>query len=842
MQGAARIRIELMTKPWLLLVRIIAIAAAALILICSPKKRQKQSREFEAHSKAIEEQGPEVTQEAGRAADEAQRPLVEPELRQHDTGPTGAEQQHNTSEEIGTHHSAAQLLSAEEESKSGEEESQQDSGKQHQVEECQAAEGAQPVTAGRSQPKEAESSHIAAQAQQAARQESKSPEAERPGEGMAWRRITDEELVEPPAKAKRPEPGKRGGRPRSGAKAEEKMVGQPTEPRRQKPEIICWKRERQWIPVVELPEELFESRNLVVVQNGLRLIQDESNEGCWQLREAYGQVLVRWEEDELARETKVALGEERYLLFKLSGRDQNQGRRVKSPSSGWYLVMVPDNWERDDTDSGPAPVAPEPVSLAGYKAHYFQLDRDGGGKIALRAPTGEPFVIESKAPQFELVGNRLYDASESVGPLFGERSPAIRALDTLTWKDVRTIVVGEEGSKRGRWRKAFSPTLGQIQQPLPLEVAARQGGWYFLRFYDTNDDLVESLDFRFLCALKEIRIHQPPPVPSEDGHSPVQVEFLHEPRCAVRPVDGPAHIQIERQDDKTILTIPPDPACDESHWLVGPEAGPQVQVTILVERLWWTVGEEHNAPTQWRDKPFALTRDDFAATSTRALWIRLPKARWVDKVFVGFDRTRARPYPVKVADSAVAIPLRDFSDCQEIGGIGIIPLMLWIVPEGAPSYQSALCELRIKLHCKSCCFETLSEQDIYSHIKSYHLGNFFRPLTYEELSRRISSLPYKIYQCSYCKYYVESNDFNNPTSAICKHIEKYCTKAPRGMGPSQIWFRVIYDPDEIRQNVIHSLPHVYKCLSCGYVFENPTDDQMISHLIERHRNILFERL
>jgi len=217
---------------------------------------------------------------------------------------------------------------------------------------------------------------------------------------------------------------------------------------------------------------------------------------------------------------------------------------------------------------------------------------------------------------------------------------------------------------------------GQIEQDLPCELGARKGGWYFLRFYDTNDDLVESLDFRFLCALKEIRVYQPSPLPSESGHKPVRVEFLHEPGCSVQPVDSPTNIQIEHQDDKTTLTIPPDPAYDETRWLVGPSGGPQVEVTILVERIWWGIGEEHNAPSEWKDQLFTPSRDDFAATSTKALWLRLPRRRWVDKVLVGFEQAKARSYSVKVADRIVAIPLRDFGDFQEVRGIGIVPLML----------------------------------------------------------------------------------------------------------------------------------------------------------------------
>lgn len=151
------------------------------------------------------------------------------------------------------------------------------------------------------------------------------------------------------------------------------------------------------------------------------------------------------------------------------------------------------------------------------------------------------------------------------------------------------------------------------------------------------------------------------------GHKPVCVEFLHETNCMVQPVSSLANIQIERQGDKTILTIPPNPACDESRWLVSPAGGPGVEVTINVQRSWWCVGEENTPPSEWQDRPVVLCREGFQATSSKALWLRLPKRRWVDKVLVGFERSKARAYDVKVTEKTVTVPLREFGDCAEVG-------------------------------------------------------------------------------------------------------------------------------------------------------------------------------
>ncbi|MGI0025751.1 MAG: hypothetical protein ACREA4_11495, partial [Nitrososphaera sp.] len=295
----------------------------------------------------------------------------------------------------------------------------------------------------------------------------------RPKTEKAKQKSEEGEHLKEDAGRKRLDPIERGGRPRIVIPISEKQKVQEAESRCLKPEIVCWKREHRWVLAVEMPENLLANSSLVIRQNeALPLAKDEVNEGCWRLEQACGRVVIHWNEDEIVRETEIMLGEENYLLFKLSGLNQNQGRRVKSPSSGSYLVVVAENRERDDSLSGPPPVAPESVSMDGYRGHFFILEEHSDRKIAFRTLEGKLVLIEPEAPRFELVGTRLNDASEDKGPLFGERPPQIRTLDNQAWKDIRTIVVGEEGTGKRRWRTQFSPIPGVVEQELPPEVMA----------------------------------------------------------------------------------------------------------------------------------------------------------------------------------------------------------------------------------------------------------------------------------------------------------------------------------------------------------------------------------
>ena len=621
-----------------ILVLIAATAAVAVYAMISSRKRQQAQRrlEEETQRKAEEERLRCEVEEMQRKAEEERR------RREAEEAQRKAEEERQRRE-------------AEEAQRKAEEER-----RRHEVEEAQ---------------RKAEEE----------RQRREAEEAQRKTEEDRQRREAEEAQRRAEKEHRRPVED-RGGRPRILPTESKEQVTREPKLHQPKPEIVCWQRERRWILTVEVPEDLWEKSELVVHQNASPLAQDE-REGHWRLDQVCGQVTVHWNEDEAPQEAKITLGEENYLLFKLSGQDWKQGRRVKSPSSGSYLVVVPESWERDENLSGSPTASPEPVSVEGCQGHFFDLEKGGDKRIAFRTSEGRSIPIESRAARFELVGNQLSDASEGIGPLFGKSPPRIRTLHDRPWTDIGTIVIGEEGSGRGRWRKSFSPALEGREQNLPAEAAPRKDGWYFLRIYDTDDGPpAESLDFRYVCALREIKIFQPSPFPSEGEHESVYVEFRHEPGFVIQPADDLARsIQVESKNNKTTLTVPPESVYDETRWLVGSEGKLQVQVAALVERLWWAVGQEGNPPFEWGDKLLTLACDDFVATSKKALWLRLPRKRWTDRVFVGFEQSRARPYAVKVTEKETSVPLRDFGDCQEMRDRDRDQFLnIWIERDGEP--------------------------------------------------------------------------------------------------------------------------------------------------------------
>jgi len=601
-----------------------------------------------------------------------------------------------------------------------------------------------------------------------------------------------------------------------------------------KPEIVCWKRERQWIIAVEVPEDFGDSLNLEVYQNESPLTKDIYNEGSWLLQHAFGKVNI-YADDVM----EINLGENTndHLLFKLFGQNQNQGRRVTYPSHGSYLVVVPEKWERDEIQSGQG--FPEAVLLSGYLGHFFDIEKDRDKMIAFLTPEGRSVLIKPKAALIELIGTTISDASEKMGTLFIENPPRIRVLNKQGWKDVGAIVVGEEGSGIGKWRVVFAPNQELLEQTLPSEIMNRKGGWYFLRFYDMNDDLVESYDFRFIRDLKGIVIPKLSFLPSENGYKTVSVELIHSQNCKIKPVEIYTGIEIERKNKKTILSIPPEPVYDRTFWFIGNGPDPQTKVNILVERIWWSISEESTIPSEWNDMPVTISRDVFAATSKSAIWIRFPKPRWIENVNVGFEQLKSRKYPLKVNDAKIIIPLRDFGDSQEMQEIGIKPFYLWVNFEGI-NYTITLFELTIKARCKFCTFDSSTLTEMFDHVISAHIDMIFQSLTYKEMRALIPSLPPGIYKCHYCPKIVRSDDPINPTSAIINHIEEKHRNESIGMGPVSIKFDTISNIEEIRQKVITDLQHIHKCVLCGNHLEEPTLKNMKRHLFEMHLSEICE--
>ncbi len=636
-------------------------------------------------------------------------------------------------------------------------------------------------------------------------------------------------------RARRISPEKRGGRPR-GPSPDAQLAERP-QSWVARPELVCWKRGQEWVVGVELPDEISYGGSVNVFQVDISLVRDRLQDNCYPLASLIDDVTIYVAKPGLDTVLDVPVDGGRPLLFKLRGKTLNQGRKVKQASSGVYLVIAPETWERDEQKAGRAPIAPEPVSIKGYRAHFFDLNESAHLQVALQNDQRETVVVGSGGPRFYPVGQSLPDATENMGPLFGGVPPRIGIIGK--WEDVGTIVIGEEGRGRRRWRRGFKPIPEQSEQELPEDLRARRCGWYFLRFYDRDDNLIDSFDFRFAPGLQDIRIPACEPSPGPDGYRSVMVEVVHEPDYAVQPASsGCPDVEIKPDKNGTTILIPPKPDCDRIRLLILPGTGHgrPVEADVLLERVWWAVGNEYAAPAVWGDRPVSISFGDLVATSDRALWLLMPTQRWAKGVRVGFEGAELRTCNIRTVDRTVCIPLRELSGLSDKPPETKVSLQVRVEREGS-SYTIQPCVILASFECCQCGFICPSQREILSHVELCHLEQLMKPLTYDELRQRDPSLP-QILKCGYCGFYASESEYSYPTNAIEVHIEQDCKNAIREHGKAIVRLSSI-NLEEIRGKIIPELPLIFKCKFCGRDIKGHSGPNLMEHLIKQHKDKLY---
>ena len=601
----------------------------------------------------------------------------------------------------------------------------------------------------------------------------------------------------------------------------------------EKPEIICWKRERTWVLSVELPESVLERPSLSVRQNDKDLRKDELRNDSWQLINTKEIVTVSWGEDEEQSHYDLETGMNNYILFKLNA--SNRGCNVRTYSYGQYLAIVPNGWRRDENVSGSPPATPEPVSVDGYQAHFFFIEKGTKSKIAFFLPNGISYLIRPNNYEIELIGKSIEDAGEGMGRLFIDEPPKIHFLSMQALKQIKKVVVGEEGSNRSKWRAQLNVAEDDGEnQSLAPALVERGMGWFFLRFYDEKDDLVDSLDFRFIPSMRNIRIVQCP-TPSENGHMPVTVEFDHDTRCKVQPIENSEScFELRRESEKTIIVIPPDPKYDKTLWLISTVvASSTVRVDVLVERFWWCLSEESKQEKNWQANLIPLDLNDFRAISKRSFIFKLPRARWTDAVMIGFTRDSVKKYEVMVKEDRIVIPLRHFGDDQALRNIGKQRIRAWVKHQD-DCYEVAIGELSVSLSCGFCDFDAPDEEIILDHVRSEHMNENFTSLTYEELCRLKPDLPDHIYVCRDCGYFNRSDECNC-TSDMTHHYD-HCPQKPPGKGAG---FHIVTDIKEIEQTLKINLPRIHRCMHCQELIEDNGEEKLFDHLVQKHDSSIY---
>ena len=326
--------------------------------------------------------------------------------------------------------------------------------------------------------------------------------------------------------------------------------------------------------------------------------------------------------------------EHKFVVFKMRKDWQGEGQRVKTLSSGEYIVFAHESCGKR---IGTPPTEPGQCRYPDFTAHFFFLSEDSEMNDRFKNCS-----LPSSTKRFSLKRKSIADDSD-LGELFGDDAPQL--IDAEEWQGTSWIVVGRENG--GKALAKFRPEEKTIHpKEIPLaEVLGERSGWFFVRIYDAKVKLLDSFDFRRAKGLKNIFINnQPlgevaPIVPAENGHTKTIVQFGG--NLSVHPKNDSNGI-CEEPEKENAFAVLPHPDNDGTKWVLG-SGEDCVEAEILLPRIWWKFIEEKGKEGDWRDTPIEMEREKFRGAENEKIRIRLPLS--IPEIVVGFNDLNSTDNP-----------------------------------------------------------------------------------------------------------------------------------------------------------------------------------------------------
>ena len=346
---------------------------------------------------------------------------------------------------------------------------------------------------------------------------------------------------------------------------------------------------------------------------------------------------------------KLPLFDDNPMIFKAGHDWQRDARQVRGISSGYYVVIAPNDWRR----TGAEPVEYDPCTDPDYNAHYFHVQK---GESAPDVGGFQGKALALTRSGFELIGDTVFDDSED-GELFVGTPPDLCPTSGVAWARV-----GPEEPRAG-WRGTnFEPSQRTV-----ADVLSDRQGRFYVRVYDAEVRLLDSGEFRYLRDLREIRVNgerytaNSLLVPSAAGHPPSEVSFSGVNALLTSPQ---MHAEVHSPG---IVTVSPHPdaARLECALTCGTDS---VDSVIRLPRIWWQIAGSDGNPYPWRDIAVTWSRQQFRDNALADAKVRLRLPSRIESVYMGFDDSTDLTYRTQ-RDGECAIctlSLADFSDHTQI--------------------------------------------------------------------------------------------------------------------------------------------------------------------------------
>ena len=614
-------------------------------------------------------------------------------------------------------------------------------------------------------------------------------------------------------------------------------------------ETHCWKRNKIWyFGLKVIHEQSIGTCNEIRQENDL-LAKSDLGDNLWILN-SFSPVALYFSKADETIELRFNIVPAKLvapLLFKLHTPDK--GKLTKYPSTGTYLMLVPADWQPDGQLAVESVDEKETILLNNFKTFKINLRETSNSLIVFRKPDEELICLAQQRIRFCLDKTNSIQLQDEAEPLFGVKFP--RVIDReQSWNDIGTIMISDQMGKYQTLVKSPFPLT--TSKELDLNHIKNRGEdaidkivniIFILDIYDRFNVLLESISFKYLDNLQEIKIDDYPILPGSSGHAEISVHFIHDQGCEIGIASNEATGVALRSDDKgTVATISPIPALDITRWLVRDSQNRQLSLTTRLNRIWWQLANHTKIPEKnhAKDIPIKISSFNSGGEPDLGVYIWLPE-QYNDKFLIGFEKNRAKAYSKNANESGIFISMNELFN--ETGGVNLTgsqQLKIWL-DKDKEDFSVILDLMSQQYSCKvkDCDFKTTNKDEMKLHIRQKHLTNLVEELSYQEIRSSYKfDLPDEIYQCGYCKGYIFSDQkSDNPVSSIINHISQ-CPNAHSQNGNPFLSFRIVKNLQELKNSVLHEIPLVSKCHLCEKHFQNPCAEELMNHLVQLHEKDL----
>ncbi|MDE2915501.1 MAG: hypothetical protein OXL68_21610 [Paracoccaceae bacterium] len=189
-------------------------------------------------------------------------------------------------------------------------------------------------------------------------------------------------------------------------------------------------------------------------------------------------------------------------------------------------------------------------------------------------------------------------------------------------------------------------------------------GRFFLRVYDAEMRMLDSIAFRYVRDLRQINVNGTKYVqgtvlmPGETGYPRTEVSLVGTDGSTLSSVLPPQAQQAIAPSGT--IEVPPLPDADYITCSLGSGAN-GVNVVLDLPRIWWRLEDGRAEPGAWRDTPLVMTREEFRNHAYADTTLSILSKRQ-SSIRAGFGDRPDQPYCRTIEKHSIVIPLAHFVD------------------------------------------------------------------------------------------------------------------------------------------------------------------------------------